>query len=102
VTDAENPQVKPSPTPRSKSATAGVTTQKTAAERLLGVADDRPPTKPKKRGRDRVVEFLGFVWDRSASYPELGWALAHECLASPERLAELRAEHAAQDARVSE
>ncbi len=82
----------PSPRPRPRPNTV---TEKSPAERLTGVAD-RPT--PRKRGRDRIVEFLGRKWDREATHPQIGWTLAHECLATPEMLQRLRAQFELEDA----
>lgn len=90
MTTPEDPQVKPSPAPRPKSTTAGTTTQKSPSERITGQLD-----KPaRKRGRSVEVEFLGLAWRRdAASPPEIGWSLAHQCVADPTFLEELKAKH---------
>lgn len=92
MTSPEDPQVKPSPSPRPKSTTAGTTTQKSPSERITGQLDK--PTR--KRGRPAVVTFLDRVWDRNATSPQIGWELSTECLATPGRLEQLRAAHATQ------
>jgi hypothetical protein len=85
---------RPSPRPRPK--LDGTIKTSTPSERLLGVSD-KTPTPVKKRGRDRVVDFLDRKWDRYATHPQVGWSLASECLADPELLERLKAQHAVDD-----
>lgn len=91
---------RPSPRPRPRPAADNTVTSKPAFERLTGVEDKAPA---RKRGRAAVVTFLDKVWDRAATHPQVGWEFAHECLATPDLLQRLKAQHAAEDAeQVSE
>lgn len=82
---------RPSPRPRPKPAADNTVTSKPAFERLTGV-EDKPVAR--KRGRAAVITFLDRVWDRNATSPQIGWELAHECLATPDLLERLKAQHA--------
>lgn len=92
MTSPEDPQVKPSPSPRPKSTTAGTTTQKSPSERITGQLDK--PTR--KRGRPAVVTFLDRVWDRNATSPQIGWELATQLLADEGLLERMRKGHLTQ------
>lgn len=56
MTSPEDPQVKPSPSPRPKSTTAGTTTQKSPSERITG----QPDKAPRKQ-----ITHAGATWTRA-------------------------------------
>jgi hypothetical protein len=86
----------PSPRPRPR---PNAVTSKSPAERLTGV-EDKPAAPVRKRGRERIVEFLGRKWQRfDDTIPSVGWEFSHECLATPDLLEQLRKQHELEDAK---
>jgi hypothetical protein len=81
----------PSPRPRPKPGAAQLDIKPTAPAEVKAV------TVTSKRRRNPVVEFLGRTWDRHATHPQVGWDLAEECLATPDLLERIKAQHAADD-----
>jgi hypothetical protein len=106
-TPGSTPDLPPSPHPRPKLVPDATVTQKSPAERLLGIPDvtsDPKPEKParNKRGRSLKVTdpVTGTEWERFDTdlpwglHYGLGWQMAHEIVANPAVLAEWKARHA--------